>query len=76
MVPLSNWLVPVGLLEVDKGSCPAVRLLLKWLPVLIFSKLAESSGEFEAYLDRSQYWYFPYWYRQCERGHPIVRNHT
>lgn len=35
MVPLSNWLVPVGLLEVDKGSCPAVRLLLKWLPVLI-----------------------------------------
>lgn len=38
VVPLSYWLVPVALLDVDNGSCPAVRLLPKWLPVLVISK--------------------------------------
>lgn len=41
VVPLSYWLVPVRLVDEDNGSCPAVRLLPKWLPVLIFSVLAE-----------------------------------
>lgn len=32
----------MGLLDVDNGSCPVVRLLPKWLPVLIVSEIVES----------------------------------
>lgn len=76
VMSLSYWLVPVGLLDGDKGSCPAVRLLPEWLPILMVSKLAQSSREYRFYLDWGQYWYCPYWYFQCEQGHQIVRIHT